>query len=172
MRDTIKEIVDVMPSAPRFVSDNWQGVANTMSKLGRDASQNGNHYPLIVLDTNYSDEFGNQLGVNDTVTAKMYFINTTDVNYTPAQRDELSYKAVIIPLMNEFLFYALRSTKLIFDIEPFPKAFKNSLGTYEVFMPIKTNKLPFLKGKDVTQNQLNAKVDALELEIEFKTRQI
>lgn len=172
MRDTIQLIVSLMPSKPRFYSDNWQGVANTMAKLGRDPEQNGKHYPLIVLDTNYSDKFGNQLGVDDTVTAKMYFINTTDVDYTSAQRDALSYDAIIIPLMNEFLFYALKSAKLIFDIEPFPKAFKNSLGVYEVFMPIKTNKLPFLKGKDVTQNKLNAKVDALELEIEFKKRKI
>ena len=170
MRDTIKEIVNDMASSPRFISDNWQGVANTMSKLGQIKSEDGIHYPLIVLDSNYSDELGNQLGVGETVTAKLYFINETDINYTPSQRDELSYDANIIPLMNEFLFFALRSTKLIFDIEPFPKAFKNSLGVYKVFMPTKTNKLPFLKGKGATQNKLNAKVDVLELEIELKTR--
>lgn len=166
--DTFTEIVSKMPSSPRFYSDNWQGVANTMSSLGLNHDNDGTHYPLIVLDTNYSSEEGGNVGLDNMFNAKFYFINRTQSNYNTVDRENLSYKANLYPLMNEFLFYCLRSAKIVFDSEPFAKGHIDSLGNYNVFMQKTVEKLPYLKGKDSKQNKLNAIVDALAVEITIK----
>ena len=168
--DVFEQIVSKMPSSPRFISDNWEGVANTMSILGYDKTQDGQHYPLIVLDTNYSPDSGDLLGTNQYWTARLYFIDSTQADYSVKDRDENSFKANIYPLMDEFLYYAFRSTLLVFDEEPSPRAYKDDNGAYSVTMPQKREKLPYFKGKDSKQNKLNAVVDAVLLEIEVKIR--
>ena len=168
--DIFKQIVAKMPSSPRFVSDNWEGVRNLMAKLGYDKTQDGSHYPLIVLDTNYSPTSGDIMGANEYWTARLYFIDRTQADYSVEDRNDNSFKANIYPLINEFLYFSFRSTLLIFDSEPFPRVYINQDGEYVAEVPQTREKLPFLKGKDVKQNQLNAIVDAVALEISIKIR--
>lgn len=168
--DIFKLIVEKMPSSPRFVSDNWEGVRNLLAKLGYDKTKDRTHYPLIVLDTNYSPNSGDIMGVKEYWTAKLYFIDRTKADYSVEYRNTYSFKANIYPLINEFLYYAFRSTLLIFDSEPFPRVYINQDGEYIAEVPQKREKLAFLKGKDVKQNQLNAIVDAVAVEISVKIR--
>ena len=168
--NTIESIVNSMESDVTFYADNWEGIRNDIANVQYDKEKDGKDFPIIVLDTNYKREQGNIIGVGLSFDAKFYVVWRTDSEYNNKDRDNESFLKYGYPLKNEFLYYALRSTRIMFDIQPLPKAYKKNDGEFMVSINTIDEKLPYFRGKDVTQNMLNQEVDALSFELKLRIR--
>jgi len=111
----IKDIVEGMTNAPRFIAGNWTEALKLNSLQSYDKTKDGTRYPLIVLDPNFVISEGAETSRNGEFECDFYFIARTDKNYTVVERLENVYEQTLNPLVTNFFYTMYRSGKFVFD---------------------------------------------------------
>lgn len=152
----IKDVVEGMNNAPRFIAGNWTEALKLNSLQSYDKTKDGTRYPLIVLDPNFTITEANETGRNGEFECDFYFIVRTESNYTVVERLENVYEPIINPLINSFFYAMYRSGKFVFDRT------KNIEKGY--FIGLERENLYYAK------NVLNDVVDTVKIKIKLKIR--
>lgn len=153
--NVIKEVIEKMETAPRYLIGEWKEAAQENSFLAYDKENDGNKYPLIFLDRKFPKKEGEEKGVAYSCTVDLYFIVETEENYTTQQRLDNTY-VQLYELWNEFKFTGFKWNKFVYD-------FGENLPN-ETFQQAELEHLYF------RPNNLNDIVDVLKVTTTLKIR--
>lgn len=143
-------IVTGMDSAPAFSFGYWPEVRQDLMLKGRDKTNDGTKYPLIVMGTDFEEKRGYTYLAE--INPKFYLIAESKQNYSTPERIDNVYVPMLYPLYEEFI-EALKGSSRVHP----------GNGGKEF---IHTKRDLFYMGfakEGANQNQLNDILDAVEL---------
>ena len=140
---------------PYFHFEKFQGEANFLTLLNKDPDYRFQKFPLIFLLLDITEE-RTKTNINTNLT--LYFITKTDATKQASWRHTNTFKATLIPLMNNFL------AALADSIHSVPQPRRRYEYTY-------TEKY-YLGSISPDQNSLNQAVDAIEIVLPYTYQQI
>lgn len=145
-----EDLVDNMTSNPSFSFGYWPEIHQELLLKGKNKSNDGTKYPLIVMHSDFEEKRGSQNYILAEINPKFYLIAESKQNYTTAQRISLVYETVLYPLYEEFM-EALQSSKSLVSGAG-PRDFEHT-----------KRDLFYIGSLAANQNKISDVVDAIEL---------
>lgn len=157
----IQSIVERISPEPRFMFGNWVEISNNLSLLDNDKDNDGTKYPLIVMNNDFEEKQGEEIGVYSQFEANFYLITEANADDDSTTRLSTTYTDVLYPLKDKFIKVLFQSPLLVWDLEFLPN---------EKVLPCTIKNLYYLSNENKQQNKLNDIVDAMSIKINLKIR--
>jgi len=136
-----------------FRQGNLLEINKQLALAVKNAAKKGHIFPLIVLLRDFKETLEQgDYGHNSSVKVKLLFFNLTDKNYTSDQREEMVFKPVLRPIVNEFINQLSKSI---------------AFGQPDIYYQMKPEKTEcfFYGSADNAKNAFGDYLDAVELDV-------
>lgn len=154
IQDIIEEIVDAMTVDCYFQFGYWPEVSVILQDLGQSKTGLQNtRYPFIMLSAGWREQKETELGIYAEIRdLQLYIVAESQKNYSTAQREELVFQPVIMPIYDQLI-----------------EGLKNHVALEVPFneFPHEIQKLYYLRNMEANQNQLRNYVEVLQVSPEL-----